>query len=92
MSLVFDPDRVAYDPRQQALRFFARDDFRLVYCAVSRAALAALEDDALGGPYAMATTYRRHKERIRGLALRKYLARRYENGAMIIIRKHDLLP
>ena len=62
MSLVFDPDRVAYDPQQQALRFFARDDFRLVYCAVSKAALAALEDDALGGAHAMATTYRRHKD------------------------------
>ena len=40
----------------------------------------------------MAMTYRRHKERIRSLALRKYLARRYENGAMIIIRKDDLTP
>jgi hypothetical protein len=92
MSLVFEPDRVAYDPNQQALRFFARDDFRLVYCAVSRAALAALEDDALAGTYAMMTTYRRHKDRIRRLALSKYLARRYENGAMIIIRKDDLTP
>jgi hypothetical protein len=40
----------------------------------------------------MVTTYRRHKGRIRWLALRKYLARRCENGAKIIIRKHDLLP
>jgi hypothetical protein len=92
MSLVFGPDHVAYDPTQQALRFFARDDFRLVYCAISRAALAALEDDALGGIYAMATTYRRHKGRIRGLALRKYLDRRYENGVIVIVRKEDLLP
>ena len=91
MSLVFEPDRVAYDPTLQALRFFARDDFRLVYCAVSRAALAALEDDALGGLYAMVTTYRRHKELIRGLALRKYRDRRYENGVMVIVRKEDLL-
>ena len=46
----------------------------------------------LGGLYAMVTTYRRHKELIRGLALRKYRDRHYENGVMVIVRKEDLLP
>jgi hypothetical protein len=91
MSLVFEPDRVAYDPERQALRFLAVDGTRLVYCGVSKAALAALEDDALAGPHAMATTYRRHKDRIRGLALRKYLERAYEGRGIIIVRKDDLL-
>lgn len=91
MSLVFEPDRVAYDPERQALRLFATDDLRLVYCGVSRAALAALEDDALAGPHAMAMTYRRHKQRIRSLALRKYLERAYEGRGIIIVRKGDLL-
>lgn len=90
MSLVFEPDRVAYDPERQALRFLAMDESRLVYCAISKAALVALEDDALGGPHAMATTYRRHREQIRGLALRKYLQRNYEGRGIIIVRKEDL--
>ena len=40
MSLIFEPDRVAYDPERQALRLFATEDFMLVHCAVSKAALA----------------------------------------------------
>ena len=35
----------------------------------------------LAEPHAMAVTYLRHKERIRGLALRKHLERAYEGAA-----------
>jgi len=48
MALRFEPDRVAYDPSEGLLRLFATDEALLVRCAVSKAALAALEDDALG--------------------------------------------
>jgi hypothetical protein len=91
MSLVFEPDRVVYDPEQRALRLFATEDFMLVPCAVSKAALVALEDDALGGPHAMATTYRRHRERIQALAMRKYAERRFERGGIVVVRRDDLL-
>ena len=87
---IFEPDRVAYDPERQALRLFATEDFMLVHCAVSKAALAALEDDALGGPHAMATTYRRHRERIQELATRKYRERRFEAGGFVVVRRDDL--
>ena len=90
MSLIFEPDRVAYDPERQALRLFATEDFMVVRCAVSKAALAALEDDALGGPHAMATTYRRHRERIQELAVRKYRERRFETGGFVVVRRDDL--
>ena len=56
MALVFEPDRVAYDPNDRLLRLFATDGLMLVKCAISKAALAALEDDALAGPEAMAET------------------------------------
>jgi hypothetical protein len=45
----------------------------------------------LAEPHAMAMTYRRHEERIRGLALGKYLERAYEGRGIIILRKGDLL-
>jgi len=92
MSLIFEPDRVAYDPERQALRLFATEDFMLVRCAVSKAALAALEDDALGGPHAMATTYRRHRERIQELAVRKYRERRFETGGFVVVAGTILPP
>jgi hypothetical protein len=91
MSLVFEPDRVVYDPQHRALRLFAREDFLLIPCAVSKAALVALEDDALGGPHAMVTTYRRHRERIQALAMRKYRERRFEQGGFVMVRRDDLL-
>ena len=48
MALIFEPDRVVYDPEERLLRLFATDGLMLVKCAISKAALAALEDDALG--------------------------------------------
>jgi hypothetical protein len=55
MALIFEPDTVAYDPDNRLLRLFATDGLILVQCAISKAALAALEDDALA-PHAMEAT------------------------------------
>jgi hypothetical protein len=44
----------------------------------------------LAEPHAMAVTYLRHKERIRGMALRRYFERAYEGRGIILLRKGDL--
>ena len=89
MALVFEPDRVAYDPNDRLLRLFATDGLMLVKCAISEAALAALEDDALTGPDAMAETYRRNRDQIHEIADRKYRNRQFESGA-VVVRLEDL--
>jgi hypothetical protein len=38
----------------------------------------------------MATTYRRHRERIQELAARKYRERRFETGGFVVVRRDDL--
>jgi hypothetical protein len=48
MALIFGPQRVVYDPSEGLMRFFAAEGLALVECAISKAALVALEDDALG--------------------------------------------
>ena len=90
MALIFEPHRVAYDPDGYLLRLFATDGLMLVRCAVSKAALAALEDDALAGPEAMAETYRRNAEQIQEIANRKYLNRQWENGGLVVVRFEDV--
>jgi hypothetical protein len=90
MGLNFEPDRVVYDPEEGLLRMFARDGYVLVKCAVSKAALVALEDDALAGPHAMILTYRRNKERVHAIAQRKYRQRRFEARKAVVIRLEDL--
>jgi hypothetical protein len=90
MALRFEPDRVVYDPDEGLLRLFATDGLRLVRCAISEAALTALEDDALEGPDAVITTYRRNRERIQEIAQRKYRHRRFEPGGSLVIRLDDV--
>jgi hypothetical protein len=46
MALRLEP---AYGPKEGLLRSFATDEALLVRCAVSKAGLTALKDDALGG-------------------------------------------
>jgi hypothetical protein len=87
---MFEPERVAYDSDEGLLRLFATDGVILVRCAVSKAALTALEDDALAGPHAMVITYRRNRERIQAIAQRKYLRRRFEPGRQLVIRLQDV--
>ena len=90
MALSFEPDRVVYDDSEHMIRIFALDGLQLVHCAVSKAALAALEDDALAGPHAMAVTYRRNQALVQEIAERKYLARRFEIGNTIVVRLDDV--
>ena len=91
MALSFDPDRVVYDDSERLLRIFALDGLRLVRCAVSKAALVALEDDALAGPHAMTVTYLRNQALVQEIAKRKYLARRFELGnTTIVVRLDDV--
>jgi hypothetical protein len=90
MALIFEPDRVVYDPDKRLLRLFATDGLRLVQCAISRAALTALEDDALAGPDAMAATYRRNMEKIEEIADCKYRNRRYEDSGAVVVRLQDV--
>ena len=90
MALAFEPDRVVYDDSERLIRIFALDGLQLVRCAVSKAALVALEDDALAGPHAMAITYQRNRSLVREIARRKYLARRFEGGDTIVVRLDDV--
>ena len=90
MALSFEPDRVMYDDSEQMIRIFALDGLQLVRCAVSKAALAALEDDALAGPHAMAITYRRNRFLVQEIARRKYVARRFEGDDTIVVRLDDI--
>src|SRR6516165_11149299 len=89
-TLRFEPDRVMYDDSERMIRIFALDGLQLVRCAVSKAALVALEDDALGGPYAMAITYQRNRSLVQEIARRKYAARRFEGGDTIVVRLNDI--
>ena len=91
MKLKFEPDRVLYDERERLIRIFALDEQRFVCCAVSKAALVVLEDDALAGPHAMATTYRRNQSLVQEIANRKYLARHFERGNTIVVRRADVI-
>jgi hypothetical protein len=90
MTLTFEPERIVYDSDQGLMRFFETEGPLLVHCAISKAALVALEDDALAGPSAMGITYRRNRERIQEIADRKYRARRLEAGGLIVIRLADI--
>ena len=89
MTLTFEP-RVLYDSQERMLRFFATDGATIVRCAVSKAALTALEDDALAGPHAMIITYRRNREQIQAIAQRKYRHRWFEPGGDLIVRLEDV--
>jgi hypothetical protein len=72
MAPIFESERLIYDATERLIRIFAIDGARPIPCAVSRAALIALEDNALAGPHAMAITYRRNRNYIREIAERKY--------------------
>jgi hypothetical protein len=90
MALIFEPERLVYDAGERLIRIFAIDGPRSIPCAVSRAALIALEDDALAGPHAMATTYRRNRSLIHEIAERKYQAGQFESSGSVVIRLVDI--
>ena len=90
MVVAFEPDRVVYDDGERVIRIFALDGLKLVRCAVSKAALVALEDDALAGPHAMAITYQRNRSLIQAIARRKYLVRDFEGDNGVVVRLNDI--
>jgi hypothetical protein len=90
MALTFEPERMVYDPSEGLMRFFAADGAAIVGCAISKAALAALEDDALGGVHAMVITYRRHRELFQEITESKYRGRRLEDGGCVVVRLADV--
>ena len=90
MALAFENERVVCDPEEELLRFFAVDGVLLVRCGISKAALAALEDDALTDPDAIVTAYLRNKELIQDIVERKYRAHRFETGGIVVVRLQDL--
>ena len=90
MTLILDPEGTLYDPAEALLRVFATDDGMAVPCAISKAALVELEDDALAGPHAMAITYRRNRDLIQEVAARKYRMRQFEDGGEVVVRLRDL--
>jgi hypothetical protein len=90
MALTFEHERVVYDPEEELLRFSAAEGVLLVRCAISNAALAALEDGALIGPDAMTATYLRNRELIQDIVERKYRAHRFETGGIVVVRLQDL--
>src|SRR5215469_7930106 len=90
MTLIFEPERVIYDATERVIRIFAIDGPNPISCAVSRAALIALEDDALAGPHAMTITYRRNRHLIREIAERKYQAGQFESSGSVVIRLVDI--
>jgi hypothetical protein len=89
MTLVFEPEQVAYDPEDDVLRFFANAGAVLVRCAVSKAALAELTCGGVAGHDAMLNAYRRNRKLIQEIAERKYRAHRYETGR-VVVRLQDL--
>src|ERR1700746_2235646 len=86
MALVFVPERPIYRATERLIRIFAIDGPRAISCAVSKAALIALEDDALAGPHAMAITYRRNRTDIREVAQEKFRAGQFESWGSVVIR------
>jgi Protein of unknown function (DUF1488) len=87
--LLFEPERVAYDPEDDVLRFFANAGAAVIRCAVSKAALAELACGAVASRDAMLNAYRRNRKLIQEIAERKYRAHRYETGN-VVVRLQDL--
>ena len=85
-----ESDQVSYDEERHLLRFSASEGRTAISCAISKAALAILEDDALAGPHAMVITFRRNRERIQAIAMRKYHNRCIEDGEIVVVRRDDI--
>jgi hypothetical protein len=81
-------EEISYDTQRKLLHFQMTERGVTIECAISKAALVLLEDDALAGPAAMATTYLRNKSRIQGLARHKY--RDLKSYGMVIVSALDL--
>jgi hypothetical protein len=83
-----ESDQVSYDEERHLLRFSASEGRTAI--SISKAALAVLEDDSLAGPHAMVITFRRNRERIQAIAMRKYHNRCIEDGEIVVVRRDDI--
>src|SRR5262245_61055321 len=90
MALRFTPERAVYDPRHRWVRFFARDQLRLVPCAVTRKALMAAANMATLDRESPLYLYRRLKKEVQAVASDKYRAHELEQG-VVVVHKRDLL-
>ena len=92
MALRFTPGRAIYDPRHRWVRFFARDELRLVPCAVTRKALtAAASRAALASDHPL-YIYSRVKKQVQAAASTKYHDHDLEEDGIVLVRKRDLIP
>jgi len=89
VTLTFEPERVVYDPDEDVVRFLANEGPILIRCAISKPALAELEQHSITDSDAMMNAYRRNRELIRHIAERKYREHRYEIGR-VVVRLQDL--
>jgi hypothetical protein len=69
---------------------FTAEGVLFVRCAISKAALAVLEDDGLTDPDTIVTAYLRNRELIQDIVEPKYLAHRFETGGIVVVRPQDL--
>ena len=90
MALRFTPERAVYDPRHRWVRIFARDQLRLVPCAVTRKALMAAANMVALDRQSPLYLYRKLKKEVQAVASDKYDARELEQGG-VVVRKQDLL-
>ena len=90
MALTFENERVVYDPEEELLCFFAAEGVLLVRCGISKAALAALQDEVLTDSDTIVTVYRRNRRLIQDIVQRKYRAHRFETGGIVVVRLQDL--
>jgi hypothetical protein len=90
MALTFENERVVYDPDEELLHFVAAEGVLLVRCGISKAALAALQDEALTDSDTIITVYRRNRQLIQDIVQRKYRAHRFETGGIVVVRLQDL--
>jgi hypothetical protein len=90
MPLKFTPERAIYDAGRQMVLFLARDENRLVPCAVTGRALAAA---ALAHSLEKSDpilVYRAFKAGIRAAAQEKYRKHLIEEDGLVVVRRKDL--
>jgi hypothetical protein len=91
MPLSFRPNRGVYDPAAGVMWFFATDGPLLVRCGVSKEVLTAINHGRQKNPELLEQIYQRHRERIQGIAARKYEARQFDRPGVILVRASDLV-
>lgn len=91
MNLKFPHAIVTYDPRRDAVKFFAEDDGEVVPCAVSRSALQR-RFGARSDPDDLTRTFVRNRRPIERAAQRKY--GRHDTGpdGRVLVGPDDVVP